>query len=100
MGEKALWPAVALAGIIVVAVTVLLSLGVESASIIAVFATVVLGLVSLMLFGKIQRIEHNTNGMNEAKDATIRDFIHFMKTHNSVPVDVAPVVMTLQPKDE
>jgi len=67
---------------------------------------VVLGLVSLMLFGKtanietqLNRVESNTNGASDNDKRLVREMVEFLKTHNSVPNEVAPVVMRVDRTD-
>jgi high-affinity Fe2+/Pb2+ permease len=93
MGEKALWPAVAAVGIVCATVFGLLSTGIDVTSVLAVFgliASVAMSMVSLMLYGKVQRIEQNTNGTASDQLAIIRDLLQHTK--RSVPLDAASKV--------
>ena len=88
MGDKALWPTVAVIGILGLAITVMLVSGVEVLSVVTVFSVlgnVAGGLISLMLYGKIQKVESNTNGAMLGKDALIRDLVEAIK--KSPPVE-------------
>lgn len=84
MGEKALWPTVVLVGIGTAAVTIMLIAGVEVVSIIAAFSLAG-NVISILLYGKVQRVEDNTNGTVTDLRAMVRDLIdHAKKTG---PVD-------------
>jgi len=89
MGEKALWPTVSVIGTLGVCITVMLVAGVEVLSVVMVFSVmgnVASGLISLMLYGKIQKVESNTNGAMLGKDVLIRELVDAIK--KSPPLDV------------
>jgi hypothetical protein len=63
--------------------------GVEVLSVVMVFSVmgnVASGLISLMLYGKIQKVESNTNGAMLGKDVLIRELVDAIK--KSPPLDV------------
>lgn len=84
MGEKALWPTVAIVGIVAAVLTVLLLGGIDVVTIIAA-SSVFSGLVNLMLFGKMQKVEQQTNGTAAEQLRLIRDLTEHAK--HSVPLD-------------
>jgi hypothetical protein len=88
MGEKALWPTVAVITILGVCITVMLTAGVDVLSVVMVFSimgNVAGSVISMMLYGKIQKVESNTNGAMASKDALISDLVEAIKA--SPPVD-------------
>jgi hypothetical protein len=84
VGEKALWPTVVLVSILIVSVSVLLTVGVNPVSVIAVFS-IAGNVLQVMLYGKIQKIETNTNGANLARDEMLRDLLEHAK--RTVPLE-------------
>jgi len=86
MGEKALWPTVTLVSVLIICVTVLLTMGVSPVSILAVFS-ITGNVLGVMLYGKMQKIETNTNGSNVARDEMLRDLVEHTK--RSVPLETA-----------
>jgi len=84
-----LWPTVSVIGTLGVCITVMLVAGVEVLSVVMVFSVmgnVASGLISLMLYGKIQKVESNTNGAMLGKDVLIRELVDAIK--KSPPLDV------------
>jgi hypothetical protein len=59
-------------------ITTLLIVGVDVVSIIAVFS-IAGNVISLMLYGKMQKVETNTNGAMTAQQALITDLVEFVK---------------------
>ena len=84
MFEKALWPTVVLVSVVCAAVTALLVVGVDVVDIIAAFA-IAGNVLQLMLYGKVQKIESNTNGMLTERDRMVRDLVEHTK--HTVPFD-------------
>lgn len=83
MGEKALWPSIAGVGIVCTMVTALLLAGIEVAAVIAVFSIVgnfITLFVAFMLYGKVQKIETQTNGTMTTLQETNKDLIDTIKT--------------------
>lgn len=78
MGEKALWPTVAIVFIGTAAVTVMLLAGVEVVSIVALFSLAG-NVIGLMLYGKVQKIEDNTNGTVTSLRDMVTDLIEHAK---------------------
>jgi hypothetical protein len=93
MGEKALWPAVAVIAIVCGTVIALLSQGIDVVSVLAVFgliASVAMSMVSLMLYGKVNKIEQNTNGTAAEQLQIIRSLMEHAK--RSFPLDASSKV--------
>lgn len=84
VGEKALWPAVVAGGVIAAMITVLMLGGVEAVNIIAVFS-IATNLIMVMLFGKVQKIEQNTNGNVERLHSLVENLVDYTK--KSAPVE-------------
>ena len=84
MGVRALWPTVVLVSVLIIAVTVLLTNNVSPVSIIAVFS-IAGNVLQVMLYGKLEKVEANTNGINAARDEMLRDMMEHTK--RSVPLD-------------
>ncbi len=101
MGERALWPAVVTVAIVCATVFGLLALGIDVTSVLAVFgliASVAMSMVSLMLYGKVNKIEQQTNGTSHDQLAIIRDLMEHAK--RSVPLDAASKVEMTTNHDE
>lgn len=99
MGEKALWPAVAVVGIVCATVFGLLASGIDVTSVLAVFgliASVAMSMVSLMLYGKVNKIEQNTNGTVAEQLQLIRSLMEHAK--RSVPLDATSKVEVTTPQ--
>ena len=84
MGEKALWPTVVLVSVGTAAITAMLILGVEVVSIVALFSLAG-NVISLMVYGKVQNVENNTNGTVADLRSMVRDLIEHAK--KTGPVD-------------
>lgn len=82
VGEKALWPAVAMVGLICGLVAILAATGMEAVSIVAVMgviATSIGSLVSVAVYGKLQKVEQNTNGSMSSRDDLVHDLVDHLK---------------------
>lgn len=93
MGEKALWPTVAIVVTVCTVVTILLIRGVDIAALLAAFglmASIAMNMMSLMLYGKFSKIEQNTNGNMAQQLDMIRDLVAHAK--RSVPLENATKV--------
>lgn len=86
MGEKALWPAVVAGGVIAAMITVLMLAGIPAVNIIAVFS-IATNLIMVMLYGKVQKIEQNTNGNLAQLHSLVTNLVEYTK--NSAPVEQA-----------
>jgi uncharacterized membrane protein len=79
LGEKALWPSVVIIFIVCGLIATLLIADIDVVSIIAVFSVlgnVVLTVLSLMLYGKMQKVEQNTNGVLSTQLDMIKDLMN------------------------
>jgi hypothetical protein len=92
VGEKALWPTVAIVGILGAVVSALFLIGVDPVAILAVLSFVVTNVITLMLYGKIQKIETNTNGSVTEYQELIRDLVNHAK--RTVPIETVQVLKT------
>lgn len=85
MEIKALWPTVAVVGILGAMVCVLFVNGIDPLAILAVLSFFVSNVIALMLYGKIQKIETNTNGSVTEYQDLIRNLVEHTKT--TVPLE-------------
>lgn len=85
MGSKALWPSVVAGSVIAVMITVLLVAGIRATDIIAVFS-IATNIIMAMLYGKVQKIEANTNGSTQQLHDLVKDLVDYTK--KSAPVEV------------
>jgi len=94
VGEKALWPTVAVVAIICAFVGAMLVAGKDVVDIIAVFSLAG-NVITLMLYGKmqqvesdVQKVEKNTNGTVTSLQIMLKDLIEHAKNSTlNVPVD-------------
>lgn len=82
--DKMPWPTVVLASVGFAVIGVLLALNIPIANIIAAFS-IAGNVVSLLVYGKVSKVETNTNGTAAKHQALIEDLVNYVKT--SVPVD-------------
>lgn len=85
--ERAIWPMTLIVCIVFAVAGGLLALHVDVVAIIAVFASVAATLGSifgLLLYGKMQQIEKNTNGASTQDKMMIQGLVEYVK--NSQPV--------------
>jgi len=76
MGEKALWPAVAIIGLVLSAVVALAYAHLEVVAIVAILGVLFNGvgsLVGVIVYGKVAKVEANTNGSTTAQNKVIQD---------------------------
>lgn len=93
MNERALWPMVTVVGIVCALITALVYSGLDSVSVIAVLGIIFSGvgtLVTIVLYGKISKVEQNTNGNLTAQNALVQQLVEHLKS--SVPVEVVEKV--------
>jgi hypothetical protein len=88
MGEKALWPTVVIVSIVAASITAMLIAGVEVVAVIAVFS-VFGNLIQIVLYGKMSKVEQNTNGQNSQLMRTVNDLVQHAK--NSVPLEAVDI---------
>lgn len=86
MGEKALWPTVAIIGMVCTAICVMMIAGVPVVEIIAAFS-IAGNLIGLMLYGKLQKVESNTNGAMTEQQSLIRELVDTVR--KSPPVELS-----------
>jgi hypothetical protein len=89
MGEKALWPLVTVLLGLFTAITVMMVAHVDVMAVALVFSlmgNIAGGVISIMLYGKMNKIEANTNGTMSVMQAQNKQLIEH--TINSVPLDV------------
>jgi hypothetical protein len=88
MGEKALWPTVWVVGLVCATITGLLLGGVDPLAIISVFS-VFGSLISMMLYGKLQKIETQTNGMQTSHQDMVASLVANLTEYvkKSVPLE-------------
>lgn len=76
MGERALWPAVAIIGMVLGAVVLLAYARLEVVAIVAILGVLFNGvgsLVGIIVYGKVAKVEANTNGSATAQNKVIQD---------------------------
>ncbi len=84
---------VAVVGIVCGLITGLVYSNLDAVSIIAVLGIIFSGvgtLVTIVLYGKISKVEQNTNGTATAQQALVTQLVEHLKA--SVPVDVVEKV--------
>jgi hypothetical protein len=85
MGEKALWPTVvALLGLFG-AITVMMMAHVDVMAVALVFSlmgNIAGGLISVMVYGKMQKVESNTNGTMSDQQALVRQLVSHLAGSN------------------
>lgn len=82
VGEKALWPMVAVVGIVCAMLGLMAATGLNVVALIAIVGVLFTGvssLISIILYGKMVKVEHNTNGNASADRALIVDLINTIK---------------------
>lgn len=84
MKINSVWPAVALASVCLVCVTVLLALHVDTTVIVSVLTMVAVPVMGAIIYGKVDTVEKQTNGNTTRQQATIDGLIDHLKQHNAV----------------
>lgn len=82
MGEKALWPMVAVVFIVCAMVTSLAFTVRDVVALIAIVGVLFSGvgsLIGILVWGKVQKVEQNTNGNAAADRALILDLVDALK---------------------
>jgi len=82
MGEKALWPMVAVVALVCAMLTAIVLSGVDPVAFLAIIGALFMGigsLVGIVLYGKVAKVEQSTNGNIAEQNATIRDLIDYLK---------------------
>lgn len=99
MGEKALWPTVCVVFIVCAMLTAMVIAGIEPVTILAIIGVLFTGigsLVSVLLYGKMVKVEQNTNGNigtqqeivkrnQDAMQDMLKQLIEYLKV--STPID-------------
>ena len=90
MGEKALWPTVVVIGLVLAAIVALVLSGIDVVSLLAILGIIFTGtgsLVSVLLYGKVAKIEQNTNGAFTEQMTLFKEMSAQLRS--SVPVEMA-----------
>lgn len=82
MGEKALWPTVAVVAIVGTMITAMALSGMDPVTLLAVLGLLFTGigsLIGVLLYGKLVQVEKNTNGASTADKELIRELVETLK---------------------
>lgn len=91
VGEKALWPMVAVVFLVCSMLTIMVTSGVDPVTLLAIIGVLFTGISSLIgvvLYGKMVSVEKNTNGTATSDKELIRDLVDTLK--HSPPVKERP----------
>lgn len=86
MGEKALWPTVVGLAVMTASITIMMVSKTDVLSIalvISLLGNIAGGFVSVMVYGKAQKIEANTNGAMTNQQRLFENLLEYVK--NSTP---------------
>ena len=88
MGEKALWPSVAVVALVCGMLSVMVLAGIDPVTLLAILGVLFTGigsLVGILLYGKMMQVEKNTNGTATADKELIRDLVEALKQAPAIP---------------